>query len=170
MNYLWSLIGFMKPPKSWSTLNCGEVYLSALWLFSWFLPPFCFGSQGAFGVLPVADVFFIYHKHKTVLLLWLLTCKSWCRSSIFYDRGGISQSFFSIRQCPEGYVLLLSLQFLNISRLESSRKYRFTFPANIILNKAKNRSKGFGYVTFAKEEEACKAQIGMNGKARIYKP
>lgn len=119
--------------------------------------------------LHVADVFlFIYPKHKTVLLLWLMTCKSWCRFSIFYDRGGISQSFFSIRQCPEGYVLLLSLQFLNISRLESSRKYRFTFPANIILNKAKNRSKGFGYVTFAKEEEACKAQIDMNGKARIY--
>ncbi|KAG5061619.1 hypothetical protein AAZX31_01G217900 [Glycine max] len=43
-------------------------------------------------------------------------------------------------------------------------QYGSVLKANIILNKAKNRSKGFGYVTFAKEEEACKAQIDMNGK------
>lgn len=44
----------------------------------------------------------------------------------------------------------------------------FFFPADIVLNKAKNRSKGFGYVTFSEEEEARKAQIDMNGKVRIY--
>jgi cold-inducible RNA-binding protein len=41
------------------------------------------------------------------------------------------------------------------------------FPADVVLNKAKNRSKGFGYVTFAEEEGALKAQIGMNGKVGI---
>lgn len=46
--------------------------------------------------------------------------------------------------------------------------HHFTFQANIVMNKAKNRSKGFGYVTFSKEEEARKAQIGMNRKVRIY--
>lgn len=47
--------------------------------------------------------------------------------------------------------------------------HHFTFPADIVLNKAKNRSKGFGYVTFAKEEEARKAQIGMNRKVSVHK-
>ncbi|KAE9606490.1 putative RNA recognition motif domain-containing protein [Lupinus albus] len=36
--------------------------------------------------------------------------------------------------------------------------------ANIVLNKAKTRSKGFGYVTFGTEKEAREAQIGMDRK------
>ncbi|KAI6685345.1 hypothetical protein NL676_031258 [Syzygium grande] len=37
-------------------------------------------------------------------------------------------------------------------------------PAKIIMDRVKNRSKGFGYVTFAVEEDARKALIDMNGK------
>uniref|UniRef100_A0A2C9V3H8 RRM domain-containing protein n=1 Tax=Manihot esculenta TaxID=3983 RepID=A0A2C9V3H8_MANES len=36
--------------------------------------------------------------------------------------------------------------------------------AKIIRDKASNRSKGFGYVTFATEDEARKALMEMNGK------
>ncbi|XP_062082531.1 small RNA-binding protein 11, chloroplastic [Humulus lupulus] len=35
---------------------------------------------------------------------------------------------------------------------------------NIIMNKTRNRSKGYGYVTFAEEDDAEKALIGTNGK------
>ena len=52
--------------------------------------------------------------------------------------------------------------------LKSWCTHHFPFPADIVLNKAKTRSKGFGYVTFAKEEEARKAQMAMNRKASIY--
>ncbi|KAK7253130.1 hypothetical protein RIF29_37583 [Crotalaria pallida] len=43
-------------------------------------------------------------------------------------------------------------------------RYGDVLNANIVLNKAKTRSKGFGYVTFANEEEARMAQISMNRK------
>ncbi|KAF4371074.1 hypothetical protein G4B88_003003 [Cannabis sativa] len=35
---------------------------------------------------------------------------------------------------------------------------------NIIMDKTRNRSKGYGYVTFAEEDDAEKALIGTNGK------
>ncbi|AES69408.1 putative nucleotide-binding alpha-beta plait domain-containing protein [Medicago truncatula] len=47
---------------------------------------------------------------------------------------------------------------------EAFSQYGNVVKADIVLNKAKKRCKGFGYVTFAEEEEARKAQIGMNGK------
>ncbi|KAL5078045.1 hypothetical protein RYX36_017029 [Vicia faba] len=47
---------------------------------------------------------------------------------------------------------------------EAFSQYGNVLKADIVLNKAKNRSKGFGYVTFSEEEEARKAQIDMNGK------
>ncbi|KEH33234.1 RNA recognition motif [Medicago truncatula] len=53
---------------------------------------------------------------------------------------------------------------------EAFSQYGNVVKADIVLNKAKKRCKGFGYVTFAEEEEARKAQIGMNGKVRTYKP
>ncbi|ESR37425.1 hypothetical protein CICLE_v10029617mg [Citrus x clementina] len=40
----------------------------------------------------------------------------------------------------------------------------FLFAATIIMDKGKNRSKGYGYVTFSTEEEAQKALADMNGK------
>ncbi|XP_057429466.1 small RNA-binding protein 11, chloroplastic-like isoform X2 [Lotus japonicus] len=47
---------------------------------------------------------------------------------------------------------------------EAFSQYGKVLKADIVLNRAKTRSKGFGYVTFAKEEDAQKAQIGMNRK------
>jgi cold-inducible RNA-binding protein len=36
------------------------------------------------------------------------------------------------------------------------------------MDKVRNKSKGYGYVTFAKEDEAQKALMDMNGKARLH--
>lgn len=56
---------------------------------------------------------------------------------------------------------LITFQYLLIS-------WQFTFPAKIIRDKASNRSKGFGYVTFATEDEARKALMEMNGKVNCF--
>ncbi|XP_062172506.1 small RNA-binding protein 11, chloroplastic-like isoform X1 [Alnus glutinosa] len=47
---------------------------------------------------------------------------------------------------------------------EAFSKFGEVIEANIIMDKVRNRSKGFGYVTFAKEDEAQKALMDMNGK------
>ncbi|XP_060967254.1 small RNA-binding protein 11, chloroplastic-like [Cannabis sativa] len=39
-----------------------------------------------------------------------------------------------------------------------------SFTVNIIIDKTRNRSKGYGYVTFAEEDDAEKALISTNGK------
>jgi hypothetical protein len=39
--------------------------------------------------------------------------------------------------------------------------------ATVVTDKMTNRSKGFGFVKFASEEEANNAREGMNGKARF---
>ncbi|XP_010045184.2 small RNA-binding protein 11, chloroplastic [Eucalyptus grandis] len=47
---------------------------------------------------------------------------------------------------------------------EAFSKFGQVEGAKIIMDKVKNRSKGFGYVTFAVEEDARKALTDMNGK------
>ena len=44
----------------------------------------------------------------------------------------------------------------------------FPFAATIITDKGKNRSKGYGYVTFSTEEEAQNALTEMNGKVKLH--
>ena len=44
----------------------------------------------------------------------------------------------------------------------------FLFAATIIMDKGKNSSKGYGYVTFSTEEEAHKALADMNGKVKLH--
>lgn len=43
----------------------------------------------------------------------------------------------------------------------------FTFPAKIVMDKVSDRSKGFGFVTFASEDEAENAITAMNGKVTL---
>ncbi|KAK1300351.1 hypothetical protein QJS10_CPB13g01512 [Acorus calamus] len=47
---------------------------------------------------------------------------------------------------------------------EAFSHYGQVIEAKIVMNKEYNRSKGFGFVTFASEEEAEKALAEMNGK------
>ncbi|GMY15805.1 small RNA-binding protein 11, chloroplastic-like [Fagus crenata] len=47
---------------------------------------------------------------------------------------------------------------------EAFSKFGEVTEAKIIMDKARNRSKGFGYVSFAKEDEAQRALTDMNGK------
>ena len=58
------------------------------------------------------------------------------------------------------------IKFFHINNLYTV--YSSPFPAKIIMDKARNRSKGFGYVSFAKEDEAQRALTDMNGKARLH--
>ncbi|XP_030521277.1 small RNA-binding protein 11, chloroplastic-like [Rhodamnia argentea] len=48
--------------------------------------------------------------------------------------------------------------------VEAFSKFGQVEEAKIIMDRVKNRSKGYGYVTFAVEEDARKALIDMNGK------
>lgn len=47
---------------------------------------------------------------------------------------------------------------------EAFSKFGEVTEAKVIMDKVRNRSKGYGYVTFAKEDEAQQALIDMDGK------
>ncbi|KAL4611719.1 hypothetical protein ACB092_08G145600 [Castanea dentata] len=51
---------------------------------------------------------------------------------------------------------------------EAFSKFGEVTEAKIIRDKVRNRSKGYGYVSFAKEDEAKRALTDMNGKARLH--
>ncbi|RDY14069.1 Small RNA-binding protein 11, chloroplastic, partial [Mucuna pruriens] len=82
--------------------------------------------------------------------------------------ASLSQHLFLRTMTSKIFVKGLAFSTTEEELAKTFSEYGRVLKADIILNKAKNRSKGFGYVTFAKEEEAHKAQIGMNRKARIY--
>ncbi|XLR38039.1 small RNA-binding protein 11, chloroplastic [Arachis hypogaea] len=69
-----------------------------------------------------------------------------------------------LSSCSRQPPLSLAFSTTKEKLAEAFSEYGNVLNADIVLNKAKNRSKGFGYVTFAKEEEARKAQMAMNGK------
>ncbi|XP_018831241.1 small RNA-binding protein 11, chloroplastic-like [Juglans regia] len=48
--------------------------------------------------------------------------------------------------------------------VEAFSKFGQVIEAKVIMDKVRNRTKGFGYVTFANEDEAQKALMDMNGK------
>ncbi|KAA8516769.1 hypothetical protein F0562_017033 [Nyssa sinensis] len=48
---------------------------------------------------------------------------------------------------------------------EAFSQYGQVVEANIVMDRVSDRSKGFGFVTFASEDEAQKAMAEMNGKA-----
>ncbi|XP_042954873.1 small RNA-binding protein 11, chloroplastic-like isoform X2 [Carya illinoinensis] len=49
--------------------------------------------------------------------------------------------------------------------VEAFSKFGQVIEGKVIMDKVRNRSKGYGYVTFAKEDEAQKALMDMNGKS-----
>uniref|UniRef100_A0A2P2JBT7 Uncharacterized protein MANES_11G164200 n=1 Tax=Rhizophora mucronata TaxID=61149 RepID=A0A2P2JBT7_RHIMU len=88
--------------------------------------------------------------------------------------GGISQKFFKSNLATRllfsrGLASTLYVNGISFSSTEKTiaeafSKYGEVSEVKLIMNKALNRPKGFGYVTFANEDEAQKALIDMNGK------
>lgn len=59
----------------------------------------------------------------------------------------------------------VTLQFYHLA---PKRLTLFVFTAKIIMDRVSDKSKGFGFVTFASEDEAQKALTEMNGKVILY--
>ncbi|CAL5201721.1 unnamed protein product [Lathyrus oleraceus] len=78
--------------------------------------------------------------------------------------ASLFQRLFIRRKTSKIFVKGLAFSTTEEKLAEAFSQYGNVLKADIVLNKAKNRSKGFGYVTFSEEEEARKAQIDMNGK------
>ncbi|CAL0332055.1 unnamed protein product [Lupinus luteus] len=81
-------------------------------------------------------------------------------SNIFHSHQFLFLRSFSSKIFVKGLAFSTTEQNL----AEAFSQFGTVLNANIVLNKAKTRSKGFGYVTFATEEEAREAQIGMDKK------
>ncbi|XP_058762310.1 small RNA-binding protein 11, chloroplastic-like [Vicia villosa] len=79
-------------------------------------------------------------------------------------RTSLFQRLFLRTKSSKIFVKGLAFSTTEEKLAEAFSQYGNVLKADIVLNKAKNRSKGFGYVTFSEEEEARKAQIDMNGK------
>ncbi|XP_061369301.1 small RNA-binding protein 11, chloroplastic-like [Gastrolobium bilobum] len=80
------------------------------------------------------------------------------------SHASLSQLLFLRRMTCKVFVKGLAFSTTEDKLAEAFSQYGRVLKADIILNKAKNRPKGFGYVTFSKEEEARKAQMSMNRK------
>ncbi|GKV21535.1 hypothetical protein SLEP1_g31508 [Rubroshorea leprosula] len=58
----------------------------------------------------------------------------------------------------------ISFKATEFTLAESFSKFGKVIEAKVIMDKNKKRSKGYGYVSFATEEEASRALTEMNGK------
>ncbi|XP_058005217.1 small RNA-binding protein 11, chloroplastic [Hevea brasiliensis] len=63
-----------------------------------------------------------------------------------------------------GFAAGISFSSTEKSLAEALSKFGQIVESKVIRDKASNRSKGYGYVTFATEDEAKKALMKMNGK------
>ncbi|KAJ4970896.1 hypothetical protein NE237_003995 [Protea cynaroides] len=81
---------------------------------------------------------------------------SYLRPSLFINYRGISSKLF---------VGGLSFYTTEKGLSESFSQYGQVIEANIVMDRVSDRSKGFGFVTFASEDEANNARAEMNGKA-----
>lgn len=71
--------------------------------------------------------------------------------------------FFRAFSCTL-FVKGISFSTTNEGLADSFSQFGKVVEAKVIMNKVKNRSKGYGYVTFAEEAEARKALTAMNGQ------
>ncbi|GKV21534.1 hypothetical protein SLEP1_g31508 [Rubroshorea leprosula] len=62
------------------------------------------------------------------------------------------------------FVKGISFKATEFTLAESFSKFGKVIEAKVIMDKNKKRSKGYGYVSFATEEEASRALTEMNGK------
>lgn len=66
--------------------------------------------------------------------------------------------------CPLCYVAGLSFYTSNKGLSDAFSQYGQVVEANIVVDRVSDKSKGFGFVTFASHDEAEKALSEMNGK------
>ncbi|KAJ7948024.1 putative RNA-binding family protein [Quillaja saponaria] len=86
-----------------------------------------------------------------------------CLSQTNHDQSPYQLLFY------RGIASKILVKGLNFATTEETLAEAFShfgqvLEANIVMDKVRKRSKGFGYVTFGKEEEANKAITDMNGK------
>lgn len=91
--------------------------------------------------------------------------------SYYTTEKGLLDAFSNYGQVVEGIfcfkiknTLTLNYSLNIISSLYGFLAFNFfTFPAKIITDRVSDKSKGFGFVTFASQDEAENAITGMNG-------
>ncbi|KAJ9188646.1 hypothetical protein P3X46_000021 [Hevea brasiliensis] len=76
----------------------------------------------------------------------------------------LASQFFSRGFSSKLFVKGISFSTTEKSLAEAFSKFGQVVESEIIRDKASNKSKGYGYVTFATEDEAKKAFMEMNGK------
>ncbi|XP_021647034.2 small RNA-binding protein 11, chloroplastic isoform X1 [Hevea brasiliensis] len=82
-------------------------------------------------------------------------------ASQFFSRGFSSKLFV---KGTNDFAAGISFSTTEKSLAEAFSKFGQVVESEIIRDKASNKSKGYGYVTFATEDEAKKAFMEMNGK------
>ncbi|XVF46951.1 hypothetical protein PTKIN_Ptkin03bG0069500 [Pterospermum kingtungense] len=85
-------------------------------------------------------------------------------SSPYYKNPIPGQLFFFRGFSCTLFVKGISFSTTNEGLADSFSQFGKVVEAKVIMNKVKNRSKGYGYVTFAEEAEARKALAVMNGQ------
>ncbi|KAL0374835.1 UNVERIFIED_CONTAM: Small RNA-binding protein 11, chloroplastic [Sesamum radiatum] len=86
--------------------------------------------------------------------------------SFYTTEQGLSEAFSQYGQVVEGiFSIITTLAFsLGHSIQTHSSSIVFVLAAKIVMDRVSDRSKGFGFVTYASEDEAEKAIAEMNGK------
>ncbi|KAI4298201.1 hypothetical protein L6164_031789 [Bauhinia variegata] len=79
----------------------------------------------------------------------------------------LSQCLFLRGLASKIFVKHLAFSITEEKLAEAFSQYGEVIKADVVMNKAKTRCKGFGFVTFAEEEEAHKACMDMNGKTLL---
>ncbi|KAK6139891.1 hypothetical protein DH2020_026368 [Rehmannia glutinosa] len=87
--------------------------------------------------------------------------------SFYTNEQGLSEAFCQYGQVIEGILSIITslASFHLLSQFETHLSLiKFDSAATIVMDRVSDRSKGFGFVTYASEDEAEKAIAEMNGK------
>ncbi|OMO59915.1 hypothetical protein COLO4_34007 [Corchorus olitorius] len=88
-----------------------------------------------------------------------------CYSSSSYSKNP-GQLFFFRGFASTLFVKGLSFSTTKEGLANSFSEFGEVVGAKVMMDKVRNRSKGFGFVSFAEEKEASEALSAMNGKTR----
>ncbi|KAF9676346.1 hypothetical protein SADUNF_Sadunf09G0129100 [Salix dunnii] len=92
-------------------------------------------------------------------------------SRIFFSQPQLQSQpllFFSKGFSAKVFVKGLSFSSTEKKIVEAFSEFGEVIEAKLVMDKARNRPKGYGFVTFAKKDAAEKACEGMNGKVIAF--